>query len=154
TDLALGRVQKLTGLKSDSLDHVVLGSQIDTGLPALMIVVRTLGPYDPAVLAKAQAPVVAIQHLGRDLYQFDKPPGLLFCADSQTLMLFMRFDAVAERDKQLLTVSPRTDGPAPRAVRPILEQRLSRGMVMWWAAADIERPELVMALLPLGQKDP
>ncbi len=55
-DLAVGRVEKLTGMKTEAVDHVVIGTRIDAGLPQLMIVVRTSKPYDPTVVAKAQRP--------------------------------------------------------------------------------------------------
>ena len=53
-DLAVGRVEKLTGMKTEAVDHVVIGTRIDAGLPQLMIVVRTSKPYDPTVVAKAK----------------------------------------------------------------------------------------------------
>jgi hypothetical protein len=153
-DLALGPVEKWTGLKAAELDHVVLGTHIDLGLPHLTIVVRTLKPYDPLALEKARAPQVPVQYLNRNLYQFSPPPGMLFCADPRTLVLVLRLDALAERDKQLLTAAPRTGTKGPPApVRTIVQQRLSKGTLIWWAATEVERPEVVGALMPLAQQE-
>ena len=95
-----------------------------------------------------------MKHLNRDLYQFSLPPGMLFCADPRTLVLVLRLDALAERDKQLLTDAPRigTKG-SPAAVRTIVQQRLSKGTLIWWAATEVERPEVMGALLPLAQRE-
>ena len=152
-EMAVGRVEKLTGMKPEVVDHVVVGTHIDTGLPQLMIVVRTRKPYDPAVVAKAQAPAVPSHHAGRDLYQFSSPQGMLFCADTQTLVVILRIDAVAQRDKQLLTTAPRTGtNCAPPQVRTLIAERLG-GTQLWWTAAEIQRPGLIGGLLPLGERN-
>ena len=94
-----------------------------------------------------------LKHAGRDLYQFSSPQGMLFCADDQTLVLVLRFDAVAERDKQVLTTSPRTGsssapGKCGRWWRSALAAQL------WWTAAEIDRPGIMAGMLPLGAKNP
>jgi len=156
-DFAFGHVEKLTGLKPEALDHLVLGTRIDAGLPHLTIVVRTRKPYDPTDLAKTQAPTLPVKHLDRDLYQFNTKPvgaGMLFAADPQTLVLVLRLDALAERDKQALAANPRTGAQgAPRLLRAILQERLGKGVLIWWAATEIERPEVAGMLLPLARMD-
>jgi hypothetical protein len=155
---AVRPVEKYTGLKPDALDHLVLGLRLDAGLPVVMIVARTSKPYDPEALRQAQAPAVPVKYLDRDLYQFNTKPlgsGMLFAADPQTLILVIRLDPFAERDKQLLTTVPRTGatGP-PLALRSILPHNLRPGTPIWWAGADIQQPEVAVALFPLAQKDP
>ena len=76
-----------------------------------------------------------------------------FFADAQTLVLVLRIDALAERDKQVLTTSPRTGSDAARpGVRALATQRLGNAR-LWWIAVEIERPGLVQGLLPLGGKN-
>jgi hypothetical protein len=155
--MVLGPVERWTGLLPEAVDHVVVGTHLDATLPNLIIVIRTRQPYNPQALAKAQAPAVAVRHLDRDLYQFSTKPvgaGMLYAADPKTLILILRVDAVTERDKQLLSAVQRTGtaGP-PELLRTILRERLSSATPIWWAATEIERPEIAMALLPIGRKD-
>jgi hypothetical protein len=155
---AVRPVEKYTGLKPEALDRLVLGMRLDAGLPVVMIVARTSKPYEPEALRQAQAPAVAVKYLERELYQFNIKPlgsGMLFAADPQTLILVVRLDPFAERDKKLLTTIPRTGakGP-PLALREILEHRFLKGTAIWWAGAEIQQPEVAMALFPLTQKDP
>jgi hypothetical protein len=159
----LGRVEKLTGLKAGDIDHLIFGTQGNAGLSTMALVVRTGKPYDTAAIARAQSPVVPVKFHDKDLYQFTvrlgaQGPfpvggqGLLWCADPHTLILLFNF-ALAERDKEMLTDQPRTEmqGP-PRAFRPLLSERLTKGTLIWWAAAELERPELIVGLVP-GAKD-
>jgi hypothetical protein len=155
---AVRPVEKFTGLKPDALDHLVLGMRLDAGLPVVMMVARTSKPYDPKILREVQAPAIPVQYLDRDLYQFNTKPlgsGMLFAADSQTLILVIRVDPLAERDKKLLTTVPRTGatGP-PLALRGISGNHVLRpGTPIWWAAAEIQNPEVAVALFPLAQKN-
>jgi hypothetical protein len=161
-DQGVGRVEAMTGLPAAELDHLVFGLRVDTGLPHVTMVVRTRQPYEAAKVAQAlatfaRARVVPVKYLGKDLYQFKTPPlgaGMLFCADDRTLVLVFRVDALTERDKRQFDEQPRrgAKGP-PEPVRPIVEKRLQAGTQVWWAAADLERPEVTVMLLPLGQKD-
>jgi hypothetical protein len=160
----LGRVEKLTGLKALDIDHIIFGMKGGTGLSTLVLVVRTRKAYAPAAIARAQAPVVPVQYHNKDLYQFTVQvggqgpfplagQGLLWCGDPQTLTLLFNF-ALAERDKAMLTDRPRTgtQGP-PRALRPFLAERLTKGKLIWWAAAELEDPKMLAGLLPVGVKD-
>jgi hypothetical protein len=160
----LARVLKLTGLKAEEIDHLVFGTKGEAGLSTIAFVVRTRKTYDPAALARAQLPVVPVNYHDKDLFQFrvelgTQGPfplggqGLLWCADPQTMILLFNF-ALAERDKELLTDRPRggTQTP-PRPLRPFLAQRLSQGTPIWWAAAELERPEMFAGLLPVAAKD-
>jgi hypothetical protein len=158
--LLLGPVELYTGLKVEDVDHLVLGTRLDDTLPVLTIVARTKKSYDAAGVAKAQAPVVPVKHLGRELYQF-KPKlgsGMLFEADAQTLIIVIRLDAITEPDKQFLTTTPRIGFEAsPRSFWPTRwmgpEPWLDTGTCLWWAANEIQRPELAAMLLPFGRKD-
>jgi hypothetical protein len=157
-ELAVRPVEKFTGLKPDALDHLVLGMRLDAGLPVVMIVARTREPYDSEVLRQAQAPATAVKYLDRDLYRFNTKPlgtGMLFAADPQTMILVIRVDPLAERDKQMLITVPRNGakGP-PQALRGILGNPVFRpGTSIWWAGADIQQPEVAVALFPLAQKN-
>jgi hypothetical protein len=159
----LGRVEHLTGLKAEAMEHVVFGLK-DAGMPTLAVVVRTLKPYDPALLARAQGKVVPTEFRNRPLYQFTvvlggQAPlalpgqGLLWCADAQTLVLLFNLQLTA-RDKEMLAERPRIGSEvAPRALKPFLNERLPAGTQIWWAAADLEGPFKIANLLPGSPKD-
>jgi hypothetical protein len=160
----LGRVEKLTGLKATDIDHVVFGTKGDAGLPTIILVVRTRQPYEPAAIARAQVPVVPVKHRDKDLYQFKLQlagpgpipfggQGALWCADPQTLILLFNL-ALTPGDKDLLTDRARSGVEVPpRALRPFLAERLTTGTLIWWAATDVQRPELMGGLVPGGTKD-
>ena len=154
--IVLGPVERWTGLLPTAVDHVVVGTHLDAAVPNLIIVIRTRQPYNPQTIAKAQAPAVPVRHLDRDLYQFSTKPvgaGILYAADPNTLILILRVDAMTERDKQLLSAAPRTGAAGPPVpLRTILGERLAAGTPIWWVATEIERPEIAMALLPIGAK--
>jgi len=153
----LGFVEKYAGLRAEEIDHLVFGLKSDGFLPRVTVVVRTRQPYEPARVAQAQAPVVPVKHLGNHLYQFKMRPvgdASLWCADSRTLVLMLRLDGLLARDKQLLTESPRQGLQAPpQPVRRIVSTMLAAGTPIWWAASDLDHPEMVANLLPVGEKD-
>src|SRR5262249_43375756 len=136
---------------------LVFGLKSDGFLPRVTVVVRTRQPYEPARVAQAQAPVVPVKHLGKELYQFKMRPvgdASLWCADSRTLVLMLRLDGLLARDKQLVTESPRQGSQAPpQPVRRIVSTMLASGTPIWWAASELDHPEMVGNLLPVGQKD-
>jgi hypothetical protein len=151
----LGRVEKMTGLKADAVDHVVLGLKLDMGLPSLMVVAVTREDHDPQLIAKAQGSVVPVLHRNRTLYQFKTPPigeGLLYSAGPRVLVMLFRLDALADRDRKLLTVAPRTGAEAaPAPLRALLKEVSVADRHVWWAASDVERPEAIATLLPFGE---
>lgn len=157
-DQGLGRVELWTGLKAEAIDHIVFGLRVDGKLPHLTIVVRTRKPYDPALVAAKQGKTVPLTLFRKnDLYQFRTPPignGILWLANEQTLVLVWRLDAMTDQDRLALKAEPRQGADAPPPlVRKVLAERLRAGTLIWWAAVDLEQPELVASLLPAAGKN-
>jgi hypothetical protein len=163
-DQGLGWVEKLTGFKPEVLDHVVFGTREEGRISTMILVVRTRKPYDPAAITRAQSPVVPVKYHNKDLYQFTLQlpgagvfpvggQGLLWCTDRDTVTLMFNL-ALNESDKEMLTDTPRRGVQVtPRPLRTFLGERLATGTLFWWAAGEIDRPEMMRSLLPGGLKN-
>src|SRR5207237_6218644 len=90
-NLGIHRIEELTGLKLEDLDHVVLGLKMhENDLPRLLLVVRTQRPYD---LEKIRGALNARGTKGfQDKMLYRVAPeqiqlgGVLWCADERTLV--------------------------------------------------------------------
>jgi hypothetical protein len=163
--LGMGFVENATGLQTADLDHLVIGVHMEGIQPRVSMVARTRRPYDVGKVARSNllSHVVRVSHHGKDLFQFSvklgeqlnlpvevKGEGSLWCADAKTLVLLFRFESMLPRDKDLLRPTPQ--GPTG-ALRQLLEEKLTKGTQLWWAA-DLQELKFRPALLPIGKKDP
>jgi hypothetical protein len=152
--LALGQVEKWTGLKQEAIDHVALGARTD-GLPQLTVVVRTARPYDPVSFRVLHDESKPTEHHGRLLYPLLLRPvgqGALWCVDERTLLLRLWWDPTGFPEmKESLPLRPRPGdaGLAP-ALRACLRERLPRGALVWVAGTS-PPPQLVAAVLPFAR---
>jgi hypothetical protein len=156
----VGLVTKRTGLKTEEIDHVVFGTKDFRS--TISLVVRTSKPYNTDLLASTMRLVEPYRQ--KKLYRFSVPlggpgpfalpvQGQLWCADAQTMILQFNFK-LEERDKESLIDMPRTGTQIPpRPLRPFLADRLGPGTLIWWAAAELEPPDILAGLVPGVVKD-
>jgi hypothetical protein len=157
----VGLVTRRTGLKTEEIDHVIFGIK-DDFRSTTSLVVRTRKPYSTDLLASTMRLVEPYRQ--KKLYRFSVSlgalgpfalpvQGQLWCADAQTMILQFNFK-LEERDKELLIDNPRTGTQIPpRPLRAFLADRLSPGTLIWWAAADVEPPDILAGLVPGTVKD-
>ena len=156
----LGNIEKWTGLKQGDLDHVVLGTTVGDKLPALALVVRTLKPYENAVLEKALAPAKAQNHRGKALYRFALKPlgeGLLWCPGEQTMVLLLRLDAAKLEDMLVIPLEPRPNLEflTPQARKLLADGRIHKESLAWVAGHWQNSPTMktLLAFVPLPQPE-
>jgi hypothetical protein len=156
---ALASVEQWTGLKADTLDHVVFGIRVGTSIPRLCLVAQTRQPYDQAAIAAARAihGGKPSEFRNRPLYRFTIGPvsnGLLWCAGERTLVCLVRLDGTREEDLHAIPEIPgqATDG-LPPPLPSLLRKRLARGTSAW-IAGHLDNPEILSPLLALGQVPP
>jgi hypothetical protein len=90
-EFGIARLEQLTGLKLEDLDHVVLGlKQQEDVIPQIILIVRTRRPYDPDVIRAKLKAKRAIELQGKRVYRFTPEQwqlvAALWCADERTLV--------------------------------------------------------------------
>jgi len=157
-EAALASVEQWTGLKPESIDHLVFGTRIGTDVPPVWLVVRTRMPYDQAAIAAARlvqgAKTEEYRH--KALYSLRIAPvnGFLWCADEQTLVLLVRLDGTWRDDLNALPETPRRGAEGlPSSLRNVLEKRLGKGTLVW-LAGHLDQPDILGPVLTLSQVPP
>ena len=131
-DLNADLLQRWTGLKVEEVDHLVLGVKADDELlPRMVLVVRTLHPYNADAVRTALQAERLPDANGKTLYKCKPRDGglapVLWCADERTLVFGLiagRLEAVP--DKPALGLER-----LPAEVRALLENRLQSAGPAW-----------------------
>ncbi|HYT94256.1 MAG TPA: hypothetical protein VEL76_36405 [Gemmataceae bacterium] len=150
---ALTRVEHLTGLKPETIDHIALGAQLLPGLPVPLeftAVVRTSEPYNPKSFGAVLAERKPMLHEGRLLYPLPFTGGGVWCADQRTLLVRVSLGSPFEQLKKTLPLTPRTGTEGLTApLCEAIEKRLPRGTFVWMAGQSVPA-EMLAAVLPFA----
>lgn len=136
----------LLGLKLDTIDHAVLGANLDRVPPQVTLVVRTRQPYQGDEVRKALQAGRDVERGGRTVYRFKSPFGGLelglACPDDRTLLVGLvdDFDAVPAQPAKGAE-------RLPAALRELMETRLPGGSIAWVVAHAADRPPAMASLL-------
>lgn len=132
----LQRIEKLTGLRLKDIDHVVAGARAggNEALPRLLMVIRTLRPYDAgAIQAALEARKHPLAH-GRPLFRFQREllplytQGLLSFPDDRTLVLGWQVANVAD-----MPTAPPDRRQLPESLTDLLAKRGKPAGPVWIA---------------------
>lgn len=150
---ALGQLQQWTGLKLVDIEQIVVGAEIKSTLPQVMILVQTRQPYAQGKITAALAPARAAQHRNKTLIRFPLQPagqGLLWCHSERLLVFVLALDAALTDDLDALPPQPRlgTEGFAA-PLRAALTQRLPSASSLW-LAGHFEEPSPVGELVGMA----
>ena len=128
-------LERWTGLKTEEIDHLVLGVQADDALPPqTMLVVRTVRPYD-ADAVKAVLQAERAGEAGRRVFYKGKPRDgglrpVLWFADDRTLVV-----GLLEKHLEQVPEAPAVGlERLPAEVRTLLEGRLQAAGPVWLTA--------------------
>jgi hypothetical protein len=156
-DAAVDRLEKLTGLGLQDIDHAVLGLNAASFLsPHPVLVVQARRPLDHGKIATALRARLTAEGVGRELYRVpvekSSVEALLWFADDRTLVL-----GLSANDLNALPSRPRPGiDHLAENVRVLLRDHVSTG-TQAWVAADTEKVDrklvpLLLAGLPGGAK--
>jgi hypothetical protein len=133
---ALTLVEGRTGVKLETIDHIVLGTTLKDEVPQLTIVVRA--PYSLDALRRLYPQKPIPQHK-QPLFRVKLEPvggGYVWCADPRTLVVILRPDAAKIEDMDRIPATPRKgDEGLPEPLRELLEKRLRQSVL--WLAGDL-----------------
>jgi hypothetical protein len=134
-ELRLRRLKEWTGLSLDDVDHVVLGANLDDSFtPPVVLVARTVRPYDGAKVREALGAKKMPRGQGKKtLYTFQtkgapfKP--VLWFPDERTVVIGLWAESVSD-----IPAKPADDLEALAApVRNVLRERVGPGGPLWIA---------------------
>jgi hypothetical protein len=121
--------ERLTGLKRDQIEDVVLGLKVDTNIPPQMrLIVRTRSAYDVDRLRPALGATRSRQE-GNKFVDYIKPSGwplpeaVLWCATSKTFIICLTAEDMAKVPEQPF---PNVDHLAPQ-IADLLKTRSDKG---------------------------
>ena len=155
--LIVAKLPQWTGLTLGDIDQVVLGAEIKSKLPQLIVLVQTRQAYLPGKITAALAPAPPAKYRQKTLVRFPLQPvgeGLLWCHSERLLVFVLALDAVNTDDLDAVPPQPRA-GTAGFAepLRTALAQRLPTASA-FWLAGHFEEPSALGDLLKLaGRKN-
>jgi hypothetical protein len=141
-DVYITHIEEWTGLKLADIDHAVLGLKLDDQpIPQVLLVVRTLRPYDINQIVKSLKAARLSQTGDRTLYSLslEKLRGLtgyLWCPDERTLLIGLK-----ARDFEHVPRFPRPGlERLPEGIQTFLKERI-RTAAPFWLVGHVENWE-------------
>jgi hypothetical protein len=127
------RFKEWTGLELEDLDHAVLGLRLDEQtIPQVLLVVRTLRPYDIQRVVETLKAIRLTPAGGRTVYRFGienplRQNGYMWCPDERTLVIGLK-----AKDLERVPPVPRTGSDhLPGPVQTFLQERLRSATPLW-----------------------
>jgi hypothetical protein len=153
----LERIEALTGLHLEDIDHIVAGARVNSsqGLPRIVVVVRTRSAYDARAV---RAALKAREHpsaRGRSLYMFQQEllpshtQGLVSFPNKQTLVLGWAVNKLSD----LPTRVRQGDEKLPGEITELLAGRGRPQGPVWIAGHSDNWPRALALLLALTRAD-
>jgi hypothetical protein len=134
------------GLKLDTIDHAVLGANLDRVPPQVTLVVRTRQPYSGDEVRKALQAGREVERGGRTVYRFKLSQGGLelglVCPDERTLLV-----GLVDDFETVPTQPAKGAERLPAPLRDLMTTRLPGGSVAWAVAHAADHPPAVASLL-------
>jgi hypothetical protein len=153
--VAKSDVESWTGLKTEDVDHLVIGFDGSKGFSEGTLVVRTRQPYNLAEIRKAFASRPMPQHGHKPVYSLaprKDTNALLWCADERTLVVV--FKVQGQPDFGAVPTKPRAgkDRLPPPLLTLFQERPLGSGNPVWLAGSspDAGVMKQLLSALPLG----
>jgi hypothetical protein len=152
TNFAIARLEQLTGLKLEDVDHIVIGLKMEEAdLPHLYVVVRTRSPYDEEKVREKLKAKRVNGLSGKRVYRITleqtQPGGALWCAGDRTLVF-----ALQPKDLAELPAKPSSgvDRFAPELQKHLTSPYLAVGTRAWIVGASSRWDEILGLLQLVG----
>jgi hypothetical protein len=127
------RLKEWTSLDLEDLDHAVVGLKLDDqSIPQVLLVVRTLRPYDIQRVVSTLKATRAAPSGGRTIYRFGlenplRQTGYLWCPDERTMLIGLK-----AKDLEGVPPVPRPNSEHLLApIRSFLGERVRSGAPLW-----------------------
>jgi hypothetical protein len=149
-DFVVVQLPRITGMKLEEIDHVVLAVSFDP--MRVVMIVRTRRPYDLEKIVKTIGHNESEQHLGHPLYHFSLNPvgnSLLWCVEDKTLICVIplgdpKLDHLQSVSAEAKTIEETVSAP----LRQAMKERLP-GRQFLWAVGRLDQMGPMKALLPV-----